>query len=170
MSLTHVGAAAAAGAAIMVAALLLGVGWYQRVAVQAPLVKAAVGIPGLAGTRSWPPAPRRVSRLRASRAPTWRGCTPPSRRPPGGHRRHRQRQRVRARAVGQSAVCSGHRPVCRHVAGAHGGRAHGAPPAGPVDGQRPSLSVAVLYLSLSDGHGQGLIRVVALPKGGAASV
>lgn len=172
MSLTQ-GGAAAAGAAIMVAALLLGVGWYHRAAVQAPLVRAAAGIPGLARTRLAPGAQTGLAIALKPGADVARvyPAVEAAARTVAGH--------PVAIAVTDNASAS-ERALWANLqfvvaTGTSTGQYVAMQRALTADARTAHLQLALamgsthLYLTLSDGHGQRLIRVVALPKDGAAS-
>lgn len=171
MSLTHWGVAAAT-AAIVVAALLLGVGWYHRAAVQAPLVKAASGIPGLARTKLAPGDPTGLTialKPGADVAQVYPAVEAAARtvagHPVGITVTDNASAPERAlwanlRFVVATGTSTGQYVAMQRALTADARTAHIA--------LTLAMGSAHLYLTLSDGHGHCLIRVVALPKGGAA--
>ncbi len=170
VSLMHVGVAAA-GAAIMAATLLLAVGWYHRAAVEAPLAKAA-GIPGLAHTALGPPGQTGLTITLAPGADVARvyPAVEAAARGAVGHPvpiAVQDNATARERAlwanlqfVVATGTATGQYVAMQRtlVADARTAHLHLA----------LALGSAHLYVTMADGRGHRLIRVVPLPKGGAA--
>lgn len=163
-------AAAAAGAAVMAAAVLAGITWYHHSAVQAPLIQAVSHVGGLSGTQltaggagvtvSLKPGARLAEVYpaveAAARAAAGHSVPVALADHPTAAERALMAQMQFVVATGEA---TGQYVAMQQALEAQAKQAH------------LQLAVALggahLYLTITDAHAHRLMQVVALPKGGA---